>query len=210
MEKPSNISVAIVEDDPDIRAMLSFIVDRSPGYSCNQSFFDCESAIPEIVKTPPDVVLMDIGLPHMSGIEGVRILKEALPETDFMMLTIQDDDDSVFNSLCAGATGYLLKDTPPAELLQSIKEVREGGSPMSSTIARRITESFRPATTSPLTKRESEILEKLCDGGNYKAIAEALFISGNTVRAHIKSIYRKLHVTSRAQAVRTALRNKLI
>jgi DNA-binding NarL/FixJ family response regulator len=161
-------------------------------------------------KSPPDVVLMDIGLPKMSGIEGVRILKEALPNTDFIMLTIQDDDESVFNSLCAGATGYLLKDTPPAGLLHSIREVREGGSPMSSSIARKIVGSFRRSGESPLTNRESEILEKLCNGENYKAIASSLFISGNTVRAHIKSIYRKLHVTSRAQAVRTALQNKLV
>ncbi len=210
MTELSQISVAIVEDDPEIRKMLSFIIDRSPGYSCKQSYEECESAIAAVKKNPTDVVLMDIGLPKMSGIEGVRILKEALPETDFIMLTIQDDNDSVFNSLCAGATGYLLKDTPPAELLHSIREVREGGSPMSSSIARKITGSFRRTAQSPLSSRESEILERLCNGDNYKAIAESLFISGNTVRAHIKSIYRKLHVTTRAQAVRTALQNRLV
>jgi DNA-binding NarL/FixJ family response regulator len=210
MEEHVNISVAIVEDDAEIRQILSLIVDRTPGYSCKQSYDNCESAVEVMKKSPPDVVLMDIGLPKMSGIEGVRILKEALPNTDFIMLTIQDDDNSVFNSLCAGATGYLLKDTPPAELLHSIREVREGGSPMSSNIARKIVGSFRRTEQSPLTNRESEILEKLCNGENYKAIASSLFISGNTVRAHIKSIYRKLHVASRAQAVRTALQNKLV
>ncbi len=210
MNKTENISVAVVEDDAEIRQILSLIVDRSPGYSCKQSYNDCESAVEAMKKDPPDVVLMDIGLPRMSGIEGVRILKEELPETDFIMLTIQDDDDSVFNSLCAGATGYLLKDTPPAELLYSIREVRNGGSPMSSNIARKIISSFRRTAKSPLTSRESEILEKLCAGDNYKAISSALFISGNTVRAHIKSIYRKLHVSSRAQAVRTAFNNKLV
>lgn len=210
MHEHADISVAVIEDDSEIRNMLAFIINRTPGFTCAQSYGDCESAFAPLHKNPPDVVLMDIGLPGMSGIEGVRALKEDLSGTDFIMLTIQQDDDSVFKSLCVGATGYLLKDTPPAELLQSIREVREGGSPMSPSIARRIIDSFRPVTTSPLTPRESEILEKLCDGGNYKAIAESLFITGNTVRAHIKSIYRKLHVTSRAQAVRTALRDKLI
>jgi DNA-binding NarL/FixJ family response regulator len=210
VEENENISVAIVEDDAEIRQILSLIVDRTPRFSCKQSYADCESAVETMKKNPPDVVLMDIGLPKMSGIEGVRILKEALPGTDFIMLTIQDDDESVFNSLCAGATGYLLKDTPPAELLHSIREVRDGGSPMSASIARRIVGSFRRTKQSPLSSREAEILEKLCNGDNYKTIADSLFISGNTVRAHIKSIYRKLHVSSRAQAVRTALQEKLI
>ena len=146
----------------------------------------------------------------MSGIEGVKILKEKLPETDFIMLTVQEDNESVFNSLCAGATGYLLKDTPPAALLAAIKEVKEGGSPMSPSIARRIISSFRPNLESPLSKRESEILEMLCNGDNYKTIADALFISGHTVRAHIKSIYRKLQVNSRGEAVNKALKDRLV
>ncbi|MGI9541667.1 MAG: response regulator transcription factor, partial [Cyclobacteriaceae bacterium] len=119
-------------------------------------------------------------------------------------------DDSVFNSLLAGATGYLVKDTPPSELLDSIKEVYEGGSPMSTHIARRIVTSFKVSTHSPLTGRETEILQKLCDGQNYKIIAEALFVSGHTVRAHIKNIYEKLHVHSRAEAVKKALKDRLI
>ncbi len=153
---------------------------------------------------------MDIGLPSMSGIDGVKILKQAQPNVDFIMLTIQDDDESVFNSLCAGATGYLLKDTPPAKLLNSIKEVREGGSPMSSTIARKIFKSFMRDSNSPLTKRETEILQKLCEGENYKTIADSLVISGHTVRAHIKNIYQKLHVNSRAGAVKKAIQDRLI
>jgi DNA-binding NarL/FixJ family response regulator len=153
---------------------------------------------------------MDIGLPGLSGIEGVKLLKDELPSTDFIMLTIQEDDDSVFNSLCAGATGYLLKDTPPHDLLQSIKEVKKGGSPMSPSIARRIINSFKPNPVNPLTKREIEILEKLCDGENYKSIADSLFVSGHTVRAHIKSIYRKLQVNSRGEAVKKAIKDKLV
>lgn len=209
-EPKEEISVAIVEDDSEIREMLALIIDRSPGYSCKQTFNDCESAVIEIQKNPPEVVLMDIELPKMNGIEGVHILNEKNLEIDFIMLTNQDDDDSVFNSLCAGATGYLLKDTPPAELLNSIKGVREGGSPMSPSIARRIIKSFRPNSDNPLSKRETEILQKLCDGANYKVIADSLFISGHTVRAHIKNIYKKLQVNSRAAAVKKAINDKLI
>ena len=148
-EEKKEITVSIVEDDNEIRKMLSLIIDRTPGYSCKQTYSDCESAIEAITKKPTDVVLMDIHLPGMSGIEGVQLLKEKLPETDFIMLTIQEDNESVFNSLCAGATGYLLKDTPPILLLNAIKEVKEGGSPMTPGIARRITTSF-PISTSLL------------------------------------------------------------
>lgn len=210
MEENKEISVAIVEDDNEIRRMLSLIIDRSSGYSCKQSYSSCEAAIEAVSKKPTDVVLMDIHLPGMSGIKGVQILKEKLPETDFIMLTIQEDDESVFNSLCAGATGYLLKDTPPVLLLNAIKEVKQGGSPMSPGIARRIITSFRPNSESPLSKRESEILEILCSGDNYKAIADSLFISGHTVRAHIKSIYRKLQVNSRGEAVNKAIKDRLV
>ncbi|OGU27835.1 MAG: hypothetical protein A2057_07380 [Ignavibacteria bacterium GWA2_35_9] len=209
-ESAKEITVTIVEDDSEIRKMLSLIIDRSPGFSCKQTYSDCETAVGNISKKSTDVVLMDIHLPKMSGIEGVKILKEKLPETDFIMLTVQEDNESVFNSLCAGATGYLLKDTPPAALLAAIKEVKEGGSPMSPSIARRIISSFRPNLESPLSKRESEILEMLCNGDNYKTIADALFISGHTVRAHIKSIYRKLQVNSRGEAVNKALKDRLV
>jgi len=204
------INVAIVEDDPEIRQLLSLIIGGSNGFKCTQAFPNCEDALKGIPENPADVVLMDIDLPKISGIEGVRILKEKFPETDFIMLTIHEDDDSVFNSLCAGATGYLLKDTPPAELLTSIKDVHDGGSPMSPEIARKITGSFRPKVKSPLTTRETEVLNKLCDGDNYKSIADSLYISGHTVRAHIKSIYKKLQVNSRGGAVKKAMDDKLL
>lgn len=209
-DSDKEITVSIVDDDNEIRKMLSLIIDRSPGYSCKQTYSNCENAVESIPKKPTDVVLMDIQLPKASGIEGVRILKEQLPDTDFIMLTVQDDNESVFKSLCAGATGYLLKDTPPVMLLAAIKEVREGGSPMTLSIARRIISSFRPNSESPLSKRESEILEKLCTGDNYKSIADSLFISGHTVRAHIKNIYKKLHVNSRAEAVNKAIKERLV
>jgi len=206
----NNISVAIVEDDNEIRNLLTILIDNSPGFSCTLSFPDCESAISPIKDERPEVVLMDIELPGMSGIEGVKQLKPALQQTDFIMLTIRDDDDTVFQSLAAGATGYLLKDTPPATLLENIREVHNGGSPMSAGIARKVTQYFRPERTSPLSERELEILQLLCNGKNYSQIAEKLFISGHTVRNHIKNIYQKLHVHSRAEAVNKAVRDRLV
>jgi DNA-binding NarL/FixJ family response regulator len=206
----SPIRVAIIEDDGEIRRLLTFIIDSSPGYECKQAFGDCESAIDRLVKEPPDVVLMDIELPGMSGIEGVRRLKDRIPETEFTMLTIRENDESVFDSICAGATGYLMKDTPPAALLEAIRELYDGGSPMTASIARRVVRSFRKPSHSPLTGRETEILLKLSDGCDYKAIAGQLFISGDTVRAHIKNIYKKLHVHSRGEAVKKAIQDRLI
>lgn len=204
------IHVAIVEDDKDICQTLALIIDGTPGYSCQKTFHDCESAIPVLITYRPDVVLMDINLPGMSGIEGAKKLKTALPDLDILMLTVQADDHSVFESLRAGATGYLIKSTPPAELLQAISEVFEGGAPMSSQIARKVLQSFRPTSESPLSERETEILRQLCDGQNYKVIAENLFVSGHTIRTHIKNIYQKLHVNSRAEAVKKAMKDKLI
>ncbi|MEL6698407.1 MAG: response regulator transcription factor [Bacteroidota bacterium] len=204
------IHVSIVEDDRDIRRTLALIIDGTPGFSCARTYEDCETAIPDILDYKPDVVLMDINLPGMSGIEGVKQLKQARPELDILMLTVKVDNQSVFDSLCAGATGYLIKATPPTQLLAAIEEVYKGGSPMSMDIARKVLSSFHQPVTSPLTARETEILRRLCDGENYKTIAEALFVSGHTIRTHIKHIYAKLHVHSRAEAVRKALKNKLI
>ncbi|HRX95700.1 MAG TPA: response regulator transcription factor [Bacteroidales bacterium] len=205
-----DIIVAIVEDEDEIRELLEAIIDRSPGFTCKHVFKDCESALNPLKSIKPDVVLMDIQLPGISGIEGIKLLKPELNDTDFIMLTIRDEDEMVFESLCAGATGYLLKDTPPVRLLNAIKEVREGGSPMSPGIARKIVISFQPSRSNPLTEREQEVLENLAKGENYTTISEKLFISGNTVRAHIKNIYRKLEVNSRAAAVNTAIKQKLI
>ncbi|MEL6632361.1 MAG: response regulator transcription factor [Bacteroidota bacterium] len=204
------IHVSIVEDDRDIRRTLALIIDGTPGFSCARTYEDCETAIPDILDYKPDVVLMDINLPGMSGIEGVKQLKQARPELDILMLTVKVDNQSVFDSLCAGATGYLIKATPPTQLLAAIEEVYKGGSPMSMDIARKVLSSFHQPVTSPLTARETEILRRLCDGENYKTIAEALFVSGHTIRTHIKHIYAKLHVHSRAEAVKKALKDKLI
>lgn len=204
------IHVAIVEDDRDIRQTLALIIDGSPGFTCQYQYEDCETAVQDIPKIRPDVVLMDINLPGMTGIEGTAKLKAKMPDLDILMLTIKTDNSSVFDSLCAGATGYLLKHTAPVDLLRAITEVKEGGSPMSSVIARKVLTSFQRTATSPLTTRETEILSRLCDGQTYTTIAEELFVSGHTVRSHIKNIYAKLHVNSRAEAVSKALKDKLV
>ncbi|MDX2250261.1 MAG: response regulator transcription factor [Bacteroidia bacterium] len=204
------IHVAIVEDDKDICQTLALIIDGTTGYSCQKTFHDCETALPVLISFRPDVALMDINLPGMSGIEGVKKLKAALPDLDILMLTVQADDNSVFESLRAGASGYLIKSTPPAELLAAITEVHEGGAPMSTQIARKVLQSFHTSSQTPLSERETEILRQLCDGQNYKVIAENLFVSGHTIRTHIKNIYKKLHVNSRGQAVKKAMKDKLI
>ena len=208
MEKP--IRVAIIEDDHDIRQLMCLIIDGSPGFSCLQSWERCETAIPALEKDTPDLLLMDIDLPEMSGIEGVRILKEKLPHLNVVMLTVHEDNEAVFDSLCAGAVGYLVKGLPPVQLLSAIREAHEGGSPMSAAIARKVVRSFQPQSPNSLSERETEVLKMLCEGENYKTIAAALFVSTNTVKAHIKNIYEKLQVHTRAEAVKKALKNRMV
>lgn len=205
------IHVAIVEDDDEIRQTLALIINGTPGYHCKHTFIDCESAIKELPGLYVNVVLMDIELPGMTGIQGIKKLKPLLPDIDFIMLTIKQDAESIFNSLCAGASGYLMKDTPPSDLLKSITEVSQGGSPMSTNIARKVILSFhQQVVESPLSDRETEVLQLLCDGQNYRSIAEKLFLSTHTVKSHIKNIYKKLHVNSRAEAVKKAIKDRLI
>lgn len=203
------IHIALVEDDNEIRQTLNLIIDGSVGFSCKYAFPDGESALASIPNLPVDVVLMDIDLPGKSGIEVTRVLKQQCKDIDFIMLTVQSDDDSIFESLCAGASGYLLKDTNPADLLLHIKEVFDGGSPMSSQIARRIINSFR-IIENPLSERETEVLKILSKGFNYKDVADQLFLSPHTVKTHIKNIYSKLHVNNRAEAIYKAIKQKLI
>ncbi|MGH1363383.1 MAG: response regulator transcription factor [Calditrichia bacterium] len=204
------IEVSIVEDDPDIRESLALLINGTPGFKCISAFGTCEKAIKGIPKEIPDVVLMDIGLPGMSGIEGIKALKEKLPDLDIMVLTIQSDDKVVFDALCAGACGYMIKDTPPAQLLEAIQETRGGGAPMSTLIARMVVKSFQITQQTSLTQRETEVLTHLCKGKSYKMIADDLYISEETVRRHIKNIYRKLEVHSKSEAVAKAFKEKLV
>lgn len=210
MELPRIISVAVVEDDHLAREAIAALIEGTEGFILGGAFDNAEDALRGIVDSEPDVVLMDIQLVGMDGIECVRRLKEVLPHTDFIMLTVLDDEESVFRSLSAGATGYLQKDASPEDVLHAIKEVHEGGSVISPGIARLVVGSFRPRSEPGLTDRENEVLARLCDGENYRSIAERLFISANTVKAHIKSIYAKLHVNTRAEAVKLAMRDRLV
>ncbi|MEM9917588.1 MAG: response regulator transcription factor [Bacteroidota bacterium] len=206
------ISVTIVDDRRDIREGLRLIIDGAKDFTCQSVFENAESAIAHMGEALPDVVLMDIGLPGMSGIECVRLLKQQHPSLDIIMLTVHDDDESIFQSLKAGATGYLTKNIFPSKLLNAIREVKNGGSPMSSSIARRVVSSFKNIShpDSELTGREREVLNLLCQGKSYKVIGDALHISGNTVRFHLKNIYRKLQVNSKYEAVIKASRNQII
>ena len=174
------------------------------------SYADCEAALIGLERERPDVVLMDIQLPGMSGIDGVSRVKKLLPETDVVMLTIHMDDELVFRALSAGASGYLVKDSRTDHILDALREVRSGGAPMSSNIARMIVQSFRKAPESPLSPRETEVLTHLCQGQSYKVIGSSLHISEDTVHFHIKNIYRKLQVHSKSAAVAKALRDKLV
>jgi DNA-binding NarL/FixJ family response regulator len=211
------IEVAIVEDNHIIREGLAALINGTSGYKCVGDYFDCESFLLDLEKIDPDVVLMDIALPGISGIEGVKKATEKKPGLDVLMLTIYEDSEKVFDALCAGACGYLVKKTPPSRLLEAIKEVNEGGSPMSSRIARQVITAFKDGNISSdeesdfnLSLREKEVLTLLGEGNNYKEIADELFISVDTVRHHIRNIYKKLHVHSRSEAVAKAIRRKLI
>jgi DNA-binding NarL/FixJ family response regulator len=202
----STLGVSIVEDDEDIRANLAHLVTRAPGFRLISEHSSAEQALAQISMLPPDVVLMDIHLPGMNGIECVRRLKSEFPKVQILMLTVYEDSDQIFQSLRAGASGYLLKRTPGAKILESIREVHAGGSPMNSHIARKVVQFFnqisQPAThLETLSDREREVLALLSRGQLYKQIADSLGITLDTVRKHLQSIYQKLHVHSRTEAV---------
>ncbi len=208
------INVAIVEDNNTIREGLAVLINRTNEYKCTGSFSNCEDFLDKVDLLDVDVVLMDIGLPGMNGIEGVKKTKQINSDVNILMLTIYEESEVVYDALCAGACGYLVKKTPPAKLLEAIKDIYNGGSPMSSQIARQVINSFRSERSSDshynLSVREKEVLGLLSDGNNYQEIGEQLFISVDTVRHHIRNIYKKLHVHSQSEAVAKAIRKKLI
>lgn len=205
-KKTLSINVSIVEDDPSIRQILTEWINRAEGFRCHSVHDSAESAIARLLEEKPRLVLVDINLPGQSGIECVRRLKPTMSDTQFVMLTVYEDTAHIFDALKAGASGYLLKRTPREELIASLKQVEAGGSPMTSFIARKVVQSFyqSPAErleTEGLSPREREVLELLARGYFYKEITEALGISMSTVNTHVRRIYEKLHVHSRAQAV---------
>lgn len=207
-KKTVSISVAIVEDDVPAREIIAGWIRSADGFRLAGEYDDAESAVAELPQKKPDVVLFDINLPGINGIECVRKLKPKLPDTQFLMVTVYEDANHIFDALAVGASGYLLKQTRRNELLDALKDVHAGGSPMSSQIARKVVQSFRrnetqttDGETAELSQREREVLELLARGYLYKEIAEQLKISVQTVNTYIRRIYEKLHVRSRAQAV---------
>jgi len=205
------ITVSIVEDNEQLRTTLARVIGRAEGFRCVSHYGSAEAALEDLPKAKPEVVLMDINLPGMNGVECVRQLKEILPATQAVMLTVYEDTENIFNALAAGAAGYLLKRTKSAELLEAIQEVNRGGSPMTTHIARKVTQSFLKTGPSPrpaenLSEREQEVLDCLSKGFLYKEIAEQLGISYETVHTYIRRIYEKLQVRTRTEAVAKFLR----
>jgi DNA-binding NarL/FixJ family response regulator len=209
------IQVAIVEDQRDIREGLRELIDGAEGVCCSATFGSVEEVLPKIGLDLPDVVLVDIGLPGKSGIEGIRLLKERYPKLVLVVLTVFDDDRRVFEAICAGASGYMLKKMPAARLIQGIRDAAAGGAPMSPEIAARMIALFlqaRPAAAGAhsLTPHEIRILKLLVDGHNYKTAAVELGVSVNTISFHMRRIYDKLHVHTKSEAVAKALRDQIV
>jgi DNA-binding NarL/FixJ family response regulator len=209
------IAVAIVEDRREIRESLALLIGGTDGFSCTGSYRSMEETLDKIGRRLPHIVLCDIGLPGMSGIEGIRILKERYPQLLILMLTIHSDDDRIFEAICAGACGYLLKKTPPARLLDSLREAVNGGGPMSPEVAGRVIALFREIrppehTDYNLTPHETRLLKLLVEGHNYKTAATELGVTVHTVSFHLRSIYEKLQVHSKSEAVAKALRNRIV
>jgi len=211
-----DIKVAVFEDNSNMREGLFQLINGSNGFICTGAFPNCDDLVNRIGKSSPDVIVMDIEMPGISGIEGVRQVKELFPEIKVLMETIFEDDEKIFDSICAGAEGYILKNTPPVEILKAIKEVYEGGSPMTPTIANRVLKMVKSQQPSGsknifnLTEREKEILSCLVEGMSYKLIAAECSISIDTVNVHIKNIYKKLQVHSKSEAVAKALKKNLV
>ena len=212
---PTIIKVAIVEDQRDIREGLASLIKFTEGYQCTGSFRSMEEALDKIRFDLPNIMLVDIGLPGMSGIEGIRLLKESYPQVLLLMLSVYDDDETIFDALCAGACGYLLKKTPPALLIDSLKEAMAGGAPMSPEVAGRVIKLFREIRPPDradykLTPHELRLLKLLVEGHNYQTAATALGVKVTTVAFHMRNVYEKLQVHSKSEAVAKALRNRLV
>ena len=209
------ISVSVIEDLREVREGLATLIGGTAGFCCVGSHRTMEDALAAFNRGPcPDVVLVDIGLPKMNGIDGTKLLRERFPQLRILALSVYDDDDNVFNAICAGASGYLLKNTPPARLIESLRDVAAGGAPMSPEVAGRVLavfRSYRPArATCHLTPQETTLLKLMIEGHHYKTAARELNISPNTVSFHLKNVYEKLQVHSKTEAVAKAIRDRLV
>jgi len=211
---PAVIKVAIVEDQRKFRDAVTTLINGTEGFRCSGSYRSMEEALDKIARDLPDVVLMDIGLPGMSGIDGTRRLKERFPQLVLLVHSVYDDDERIFDALCAGASGYLLKKTPPARLLEGLQEAAKGGAPMTPEVASRVIKMFRehrpPDRSYELSPHELRLLKLLMDGHNYKTAAAELAVTTHTISFHLQKIYEKLHVHSKTEAVAKALQDGLL
>lgn len=210
MGLPFKKRVLVVEDDAEIRSSFSLIVNSSQKFMVVNAYGKCEEAIENLHKDRPEIVLMDIELPGMNGIQGARIIKDKAPHTEVIMVSVYEDSELVFEALKAGASGYITKSANYLELLSALEEITKGGAPMSSKIARMVIDNFHVNPNSPLTKRETEILQLISEGKTYTQISEELFISKETAKTHIKNIYSKLQVNSKSEAIAKANQERLI
>jgi len=210
------INVAVVEDNDNIREGLKILIGGTKGYACVATYFNCEAMIKSVESVNPDILLIDIGLPGMTGIEGIKLAKKILPELTILVLTVYEENDLIFDAVCAGASGYIAKKTPPSKLLDAIREAYLGGTPMSSNIARKVIELFHKkrqtnsagnSGKTTLTKREKEILNKLIEGDSFKAIADSISISIETLRSDFRNIYQKIHTYSQKEVANVVKEN---
>ena len=210
------IKVAIFEDNSSLRDGMFHLIDGTEGYQCVGAYANCDRIIRHLEETKPDVIVMDIEMPGMSGIEAVKLVKENFPHIKILMETIFEDNNKIFESICNGSEGYILKNTSPAQMLEAIKEIYEGGAPMTPSVASKVLKMFKERAafetneSYALTDREREILRYLTAGMSYKSIASTLYISIETVSGHIKNIYKKLQVHSKSEAIIKAMKNKIV
>ena len=210
MSRDLDIRVCIIEDDETIREGYSYLIGNTPGYKVVSTYPSYEDAAKKIAGDDPDVILLDVELPGVSGVDAIPKLKKLVPEVYILILTVYEQDLIIFRALGNGASGYLTKNTPHEKIISAIHEVMEGGGPMSAHIARMVITSFQRNEASPLTRRETEILEQIATGKSRKRIAQELFIDLETVKSHIKNIYHKLNVHAKADAIKAAKDNKFI
>jgi DNA-binding NarL/FixJ family response regulator len=209
MEEAS-VRIVIVEDDKVIREGYRFLIGEKQGYQVINTYSTAEQAIKKLTEDNPDLVMLDVGLPGMSGIEAIPKIKNILPQVLILICTVHDTEEIIFRALTSGASGYLTKNSSAVKIMESIREIMQGGASMSANVAQLVIRSFQRNAHSPLSRRETQILEEIAKGKNRRVIAEELFIDNETVKSHIKNIYAKLNVHSKADAIRTAKENKLI